>query len=103
MGRALPEPFPRPGGLVLPPLRGCVREMIYEPAGESGRREEGRVQYLVTMDFVDPGPLLPPQQFLGMVRQAVLPGHEALINLKSEGKIVAGGFPLGERGHSVNF
>jgi muconolactone delta-isomerase len=55
------------------------------------------MQYLVTMDFVDPGPLLAPQQFLGMVRQAVLPGHEALSNLKSEGKIVAGGFPLGER------
>ena len=55
------------------------------------------MQYLVTMDFVDPGPLLSPQQFLGMVRQAVLPGHETLRNLKSEGKILAGGFPLGER------
>ena len=55
------------------------------------------MQYLVTVDFVDPGPLLPPQQFLGMVRTAVLPGHEALNNLRSEGRIVAGGFPLGER------
>jgi len=55
------------------------------------------MQYLVTMDFVDPGPLLPPQQFLGMARTAVLPGHEAIINLKSEGKILAGGFPVGER------
>ncbi len=55
------------------------------------------MQYLVTMDFVDPGPLLAPQQFLGMLRQAVLPGHEALNTLKSEGKIVAGGFPVGER------
>jgi muconolactone delta-isomerase len=49
----------------------------------------------VTMDFVDPGPLLAPQQLLGMYRTAVL--HEALINLKSEGKILAGGFPVGER------
>ncbi len=32
-----------------------------------------------------------------MLRSAVLPGHEALINLKSEGKVVAGGFPVGER------
>lgn len=55
------------------------------------------MQYLITMDFVDPGPLLPPQQFLGMLRQAVLPGHEALDSLKSEGKILAGGFPVGER------
>ena|SRR5829696_4388842 len=55
------------------------------------------MQYLVTMDFVDPGPLLPPQQFLQMARTAVLPGHEVLNNLKSEGKVVAGGFPVGER------
>ena len=32
-----------------------------------------------------------------MMRSAVLPGHEALINLKSEGKVIAGGFPVGER------
>ena len=54
------------------------------------------MQYLVTMDFVDPGPLLPTQQYAGM-RQAVLPGHEALLNLKAEGKILAGGIPVGER------
>lgn len=55
------------------------------------------MQYLVTMDLVDPGPLLAPQELLGMYRTAVLPGHEALINLKSEGKILAGGYPIGER------
>jgi hypothetical protein len=64
---------------------------------EIGRKEEGKIQYLLTMDFVDPGPLLPPQQLAGMMRQAVLPGHEALLNLKSEGKILAGGIPVGER------
>ena len=55
------------------------------------------MQYLVRMDFVDPGPLLPLEQYAGMMRQAVLPGHEALQTLKSEGKILAGGFPVGER------
>ncbi len=55
------------------------------------------MQYLVRMDFVDPGPLLPIEQYAGMMRQAVLPGHEAVKTLKSEGKILAGGFPLGER------
>jgi hypothetical protein len=49
------------------------------------------------MDFVDPGPLLPPQQFLAMARTMVLPGHEVILNLKLEGKILAGGFTLGER------
>jgi hypothetical protein len=38
------------------------------------------------------------QQYAGMMRQAVLPGHEALLKtLKSEGKILAEGFLL-ERG-----
>ena len=55
------------------------------------------MQYLVTMDFVDPGPMLPTQQYAEMMRQVVLPGHEALKILKSEGKILAGGFPVGER------
>ena len=55
------------------------------------------MQYLVTQEFVDPGPLLPPDRLLEMYRTAVLPGHEALINLKSEGKVIAGGFPVGER------
>jgi hypothetical protein len=55
------------------------------------------MQYLVTQELVDPGPLLPPDGVLGMYRSAVLPGHEALINLKSEGKVIAGGYPVGER------
>jgi muconolactone delta-isomerase len=64
--------------------------------GKAAERSS-KVQYLVTMNFVDPGPLLAPQQFVGMIRQAVLPGHEALASLRSEGKILAGGFPVGER------
>jgi Muconolactone delta-isomerase len=63
---------------------------------EAGERR-GKVQYLVTQELVDPGPLLPPDQLLEMYRSAVLPGHEALLNLKSEGKVIAGGYPVGER------
>ena len=55
------------------------------------------MQYLVTQELVDPGPLLSADQLLEMYRTAVLPGHEALINLKTEGEILAGGYPLGER------
>jgi hypothetical protein len=55
------------------------------------------MQYLVTMDFVDPGPMLPTEQYAEMMRQVVLPGHEALKTLRSQGKILAGGFLL-ERG-----
>jgi hypothetical protein len=59
------------------------------------------MQYLVTMDFVDPGPLLPTEQYVGMMRQVVLPGHEALKTLKSEGKILAGGVSCWRAGYSV--
>jgi muconolactone delta-isomerase len=55
------------------------------------------MQYLVTADLIDPGPLLPPDQLVGMMRQAILPSLDALITLKSEGKIIAGGVPVGER------
>jgi hypothetical protein len=55
------------------------------------------MQYLVTEELIDPGPLLPPDQVVAMMRQAVLPSLDALINLKSEGKIIAGGFQS-ERG-----
>jgi hypothetical protein len=66
--------------------------------GEGGRKEDGRrMQYLVRTDFVDLGPLLPMEQYAGMMRRAVLPGHEVLQTLKSEGRILAGGFPVGER------
>ena len=55
------------------------------------------MQYLVTGEFIDPGPLLPPEQLVELIRQAVLPSHDALTNLKAEGKLLAGGYAVGER------
>jgi|SRR5215207_2862706 len=55
------------------------------------------MQYLVTGEYVEPGPLLSPDQLVGMMRQAILPAHDALTNLISEGKIIAGGYAVGER------
>jgi muconolactone delta-isomerase len=55
------------------------------------------MQYLVTEELINPGPLLPPDQLVGIMRQWVLPSMDTLINLKSEGKIIAGGLPVGER------
>jgi len=55
------------------------------------------MQYLVTEELINPGPLLPPDQLVGIMRQWVLPSMDTLIKLKSEGKIVAGGVPVGER------
>ena len=55
------------------------------------------MQYLVTMEYVDPGPLVPPQQVGQLVEQVVLPGFEALGKLKAEKKILAGGVVAGTR------
>lgn len=49
------------------------------------------MQYLVTGEFIDPGPLLPPDQLAGLLRQVVIPSHDVLTNLKAEGKLLAGG------------
>jgi muconolactone delta-isomerase len=55
------------------------------------------VQYLVTLESVETGPLLPPEQVIGNIRRAVLPSLEALVRMESEGKILGGGHPVGER------
>jgi muconolactone delta-isomerase len=61
------------------------------------------MQYLVTGDYVEPGPLLPPDQVAGMIRQLIVPSHEVLTNLKAEGKLVAGGYSVGERAGAFIF
>jgi muconolactone delta-isomerase len=61
------------------------------------------MQYLVTGDYVEPGPLFPPDQVAGMIRQLILPSHDALTNLRAEGKLVAGGYSVGERAGAFIF
>ena len=55
------------------------------------------MRYLVIAEFVDPGPLLPPQQLAQLLEKAVLPSFEALAKLEDEKKIVGGGFVAGAR------
>ncbi len=54
------------------------------------------MRYLVTVESIDVGPLLPPQQVAGIIRTAVWPTSEALSSLESEGKI-RGGVVAGSR------
>ena len=54
-------------------------------------------QYLVTMDLGKPDPLLPLDRLAGFIQDALLPSVECLIDLRSSGKIVAGGYPTGHR------
>lgn len=55
------------------------------------------MQYLVTMEFVEPGPLFSAQQLGQMVEQSILPSFDLLAGLKAEGKVVAGGVLAGTR------
>ena len=44
------------------------------------------MRYLVTAEYVDPGPLLPPQQLAQLIEQLVIPSFEALAKLEDEKK-----------------
>ncbi len=54
------------------------------------------MRYLVTMEFVETGPLLPPQQVPTVLRSTIFPTQEALARMESEGKI-HGGITAGAR------
>lgn len=55
------------------------------------------MQYLVTMEYVEPGPLFAPQQLGQMVADMILPSFDLLAELEKSGKIVAGGVQVGTR------
>lgn len=55
------------------------------------------MQYLVTMEYVEPGPLFAPQQLGQMVADTILPSFDLLAELTKQGKILAGGVPVGSR------
>ena len=57
------------------------------------------MQYLVTMDYIDPGPLLSREQLEPVALNQTKPTTEALIDLSSQEKI-RGGVVVGEVGHS---
>jgi muconolactone delta-isomerase len=54
-------------------------------------------QYLVTMHITRADPLLPIDQLGGVIRKAVLPSVERLMVLKAQGKVVTGGYPIGQK------
>ena len=54
-------------------------------------------QYLVTMDIESADPLLPIDELVRVVRKSILPSLEALRNLQARGKLVTGGYPIGDR------
>ena len=67
-----------------------------ELAVKRAKGERVTMQYLVSMETIEPDPL-PPEQLVGLSRQAVLPTHDALLELKAQGKILTLGVPVGSR------
>lgn len=55
------------------------------------------MQYLVTMEFVEPGPLFAPPQLAALMEQAILPSFDALEQLRREQRVLAGGVLAGTR------
>lgn len=53
-------------------------------------------QYQVTMNLVKADPLLDIGQLTQIVTEAILPSLEALKDLQSKGKVLAGGHPVGQ-------
>ncbi len=54
-------------------------------------------QYMVTMNLTKADPLLNVAQLTNIVREAILPSLDRLKELQSEGKVLAGGHPVGQR------
>jgi Muconolactone delta-isomerase len=54
-------------------------------------------QYLVRGEYVDPGPLLPPEQAAELIETRVLPTFDAIANLQKQGKVLAGGLFAADR------
>jgi hypothetical protein len=54
-------------------------------------------QYMVSMNLLKADPLLDIGQLSDIVTQKILPSLDALKNLQSQGKVIAGGHPVGQR------
>jgi len=53
--------------------------------------------YMVSGTFIDPGPMLQPQQMAPMLEKVILPSLEIISKWEEEGKILGGGLPMGDR------
>src|SRR5215203_2132056 len=54
-------------------------------------------QYLVTMSLAKAEPLIDIGHLTNIVTEKVLPSLDALKDLQSKGKVIAGGHPVGQR------
>ncbi len=55
------------------------------------------MEYLVEVEFIDPGVMLPMPQLAEMIEQLILPTFDALDALRKEKKVLGGGLIAGDR------
>ncbi|MHC4321631.1 MAG: muconolactone Delta-isomerase family protein [Planctomycetota bacterium] len=53
--------------------------------------------YMVSGTFIDPGPMLQPQQMAPIIEKLIIPSLEIIAKWEEEGKVLGGGLPLGDR------
>lgn len=56
------------------------------------------MRYFVKGELIDPGAMLPRQQFIPMFENVILPSLDAIAKLESSRKILAAGLVTGSRG-----
>ena len=54
-------------------------------------------QYMVSMNLLRADPLLDIEQLSDIVTEKILPSLDALKDLQSQGKVITGGHPVGQR------
>src|SRR5713101_2402306 len=55
------------------------------------------MQYLVTGEYVEPGPLFAPEPLVSFVEQQVIPSLEMIAKWERDGKVKGGGVFAGQR------
>ena len=74
----------------------CVALVTLLLSSVHATAQGGKMQYLVTGEFIDPGPLMPQEQAMKMIEKLVIPSLDLLAKWEEEGKIT-GGLPVGAR------
>lgn len=57
--------------------------------------------YLVQFEYVEPGPMYPPDQVTKMVDRTIVPSLEMVARYQEEGKILAAGVYAGSKGSAM--
>ena len=84
-------------GLIMFVLVFSVFIHAQEKKEQTKQKEVNKMIYLVTMEVVETKVPTSLPEMIRHMEQEIIPSHEAMIKLKAEGKILAGGAQSGRR------